>query len=104
MLKDKSFMHPQETERWTKAFLQCACDPSIPGVSFKTGPRLQKRLRLIPGTPQHEVWKRSGRACGRAHSVGVRAPRSNFLPRLLNKSAPHMCEEKSCILEGCSGI
>jgi hypothetical protein len=61
MLKDKSFMHPQETERWTKAFLQCACDPSIPGVSFKTGPRLQKRLRLIPGTPQHEVWKGSKR-------------------------------------------
>ncbi len=96
MLKDKSFMHPQETERWTKAFLQCACDPCIPGVSFKTGPRLQKRLRLIPGTPKKEVGKGSrrlqvqcsGRACGRAHSVGVRAPRSNFLPLLLNKSAP----------------
>eukprot|EP00802_Teleaulax_amphioxeia_P007341 Tamp_07347.p1 GENE.Tamp_07347~~Tamp_07347.p1 ORF type:complete len:650 (+),score=103.81 Tamp_07347:73-1950(+) len=54
MLKDKAFMHPQETERWTKAFLQCACDPSIPGVNFKTGPKLKKRLRLVPGTPTKE--------------------------------------------------
>ena len=71
MLKDKSFMHPQETERWTKAFLKCACDPSIPGVSFKTGPRLQKRLRLIPGTPKNEVWQQ---ACANAvQRTSVRA-------------------------------
>jgi len=61
MLKDKAFMHPQETERWTKAFLQCACDPSIPGVNFKTGPKLKKRLRLVPGTPTKEVRKCSRR-------------------------------------------
>ena len=48
-------MHPEETERWTNAFLQCACDPSIPGVNFKTGPKLKKRLRLIPGLPDDRM-------------------------------------------------
>jgi predicted O-linked N-acetylglucosamine transferase (SPINDLY family) len=54
MIKDRAFKHPPERERWTAGFLQCALDKSIPGVSFKTGPNLKKRLRLEPGTPSHE--------------------------------------------------
>ena len=92
-------MHPEETERWTNAFLQCACDPSIPGVNFKTGPKLKKRLRLIPGLPKNEVSKCSRRVhvqCSRrarvqAHSDGVRALRSTRRPRLLNRSIAPRC-------------
>lgn len=54
MLKERAFMHEAERERWIAGFLQCIMDKSIPGVSFKTGPKIRKRLRLEPAMPAFE--------------------------------------------------
>jgi len=54
MLKERAFKHQEERDRWTAGFLECALDKSIPGVNFKTGPKLKKRLRLEPATAAFE--------------------------------------------------